>query len=535
MASLRIAVALFACATALSAASDAHEEASYLAHLAAKAEQSGETARAYVLYSQAYALDPTNLAWAVRIQSLGGAIAQDPNLRKEADKLKKEPKPEAPADYSIFGTVTKEQAAEALQPLPPTELQAGAGTRDFNLRGDARTLYEQVAKEYRLLVVFDSDFKPADQLHFQLDQADYRTALRVLQAATDSFITPVGDRLIFVASDTTAKRTEFERTVSVAIPIPETETPQELQEVATAVRATMDIRQLLVDTANRIFLVRDRVSKVRPAEALVESLMHPHAQVEIGVKLLTTDDSRSTTWGLSLPSSFPLVDFGHIGSSVASSSIPSGIMSFLSFGGGATFLGIGITNTQLFAEATKSITTNVFDANLVASDGQPATMTAGSKYPLVTSTFIATVPGGSLPPPTIQFEDLGLTLKITPHVHGTDEVTLDVEAQYELLGAQTANGVPTLDNRKYQSSVRLLTGQEAVITGLLTKTEARSLSGIAGLASVPIIGKMLSQNTNSTDRSDTLIVITPRLVSLPPDNNSPALLTGTETRPLSLL
>ncbi len=526
---------MLVCATALIAASDAHEEASYLAHEAAKAEQAGHTARAYVLYSQAYALDPTNLAWAVRVRSLGALITEDPTLRKEAAGLKKEPRPEAPADYSIFGTITPKDAAEALQPLPPTELQAAPGARDFHLRGDARTLYEQVANAFHLLVVFDTDFQPSGQLRFQLDQADYRTALRVLEAATDSFITPVADRLIFVAADTTAKRTQYERTVSVAIPIPETETPQELQEVATAVRATMDIRQLLVDTANRVFLIRDRVSKVRPAEALVESLMHPHPQVEIEVNLLTTDDSHSTTWGLQLPSSYPLVDFGHIARSIGSPAIPGGFLSFLGFGGGATFLGMGIAQTQLFAEATKSITTNMFDAHLVASEGKPAQLHVGSKYPLVTSTFIPTVQGGTLPPPTIQFEDLGLSLKITPHVHGTEEVTLDVEAQYELLGAQNANGVPTLDNRKYQSSVRLLTGEEAVIAGLLTKTEAHSLSGIAGLASVPVIGKMLSKNRSNSDRSDTLIVIRPRLMSLPPDNDAPALLTGTETRPLSLL
>ncbi|MGA2184513.1 MAG: type II and III secretion system protein [Bryobacteraceae bacterium] len=533
---LRLCIALVVFAASFAAASDASEAASQLARAATRAERKGDVARAYVLYSQAYALDPGNLAYGLRVHEFESVAKLDPGLKDKADAIRKEPKPDAGLDDSLFGEITAKDAAEARKPLPPTELKATPGLQDFDVRGDGKSLFEQVAKAFGLLVVFDSEYHPSPSTRFQMQQVDYRTALRSLEAATGSFVIPVADRLLFVLADTPAKRQQFERSVSVTVPIPETVNTQELQEVANAVRSTMDIQRVMVDTTNRIVLLRDRISKVRPAQVLLESLLRPHPQVEFEVDLLSMDDSSSLRWGAALPSSFPLINFGTIAKYVGASSIPSGFSSFLTFGGGATFLGIGVAEANLFANVTKSLTTTAFRAHLAASQGQPASLHVGSKYPMITSTFIATVSGSVLPPPTIQFEDLGFELKITPYVHGRNEVTLVVEAAYKLLGQVQANGIPIINDRKFESTVRLREGEWAVLTGLMTRTEAASLTGVVGLAEVPVVGRLLSNNTRDTARTNTLLVIKPRLLNLPPTEfPTPALVTGTETKPVSLL
>jgi general secretion pathway protein D len=532
----RLCIALLVFAGGLATASDASEAAAQLARAAAKAERKGDVARAYVLYSQAYALDPGNVAYGVRVHSFESVAALDPSLKEKADAIRKEPKPDAGPDGGLFGELTAADAADARKPLPPVELKAAPGLQDFDIRGDGKSLFEQVAKAFGLLVVFDSEYSPSPATRFQMERVDYRTTLRALEAATGTFIIPVADRLLFVVADTPAKRQQFERTVALTVPIPETESTQELQDVVNAVRSTMDIQRVVVDTANRIVLMRDRISKVRPAQALLESLMRPHPQVDFDVELLSMDGSTSLQWGLPLPNSFPLIDFGKIAGYIGASAIPSGASSFLTFGGGATFIGMGIADANLFANATKSLTTTEFHAHLVASEGQPATLHVGSKYPLITSTFIATVAGSTLPPPTIQFEDLGFELKITPYVHGRDEVTLVVEAAYTLLGQVNSNGVPAINNRKFESTVRLREGEWAVVTGLMSRTDAASLGGIAGLAGIPGLGRLLSNNTHDTDRTETMLVIKPRLLNLPPSEfHTPAVLTGTETKPISLL
>ena len=251
-------------------------------------------------------------------------------------------------DRTLFGTITDADLEEARKPLPPTRLQAEPGRRDYDFQGDSKALWEQVAAALHLKVLFDADYKPTRAFRFELTNADYREALHALQAATDSFLVPISQRLIFIANDSTQKRTEFERTAAVVVPFPEAISAQELQEVATSIRGVLDSQKLMVDTTRHLILIRDKVSKVRLAEKLLADLLRPRAQVTIDVEILTTDLSSSLSYGLSLPTSFALSSFLNR-ANLTNAYIPSGFSTFLAFGGGASLLGLGITNAQLFA------------------------------------------------------------------------------------------------------------------------------------------------------------------------------------------
>ena len=135
------------------------------------------------------------------------------------------------------------ELAEARRPLPPTELKAAGGRHDYDLIGDSKALWEQVAADLHLQVIFDTQYQPTKSFRFEIAGADYRVALRALEAATNSFLSPISQRLIFVANDTTQKRTEFERTAAMVIPFSESDSVQELQEIATSVRGVLDARR----------------------------------------------------------------------------------------------------------------------------------------------------------------------------------------------------------------------------------------------------------------------------------------------------
>jgi type II secretory pathway component GspD/PulD (secretin) len=115
-------------------------------------------------------------------------------------------------------------------------------------------------------------------------------------------------------------------------------------------------------------------------------------------------------------------------------------------------------------------------------------------------------------------------MKVTPYVHGMGEVSLAVEASFEVLTGQLVNSLPVIGRRSLNSQVRLQTGEWAVIGGLLNTTRSKALGGFLG------------QISTDNEDSNVLIGIRPRLLSLPPDQIvSHTLRMGTETRPFTPL
>jgi general secretion pathway protein D len=148
-------------------------------------------------------------------------------------------------------------------------------------------------------------------------------------------------------------------------------------------------------------------------------------------------------------------------------------------------------------------------------DGQVATFHVGQKYPVLTGGFLGPSTYGGLP--SFNFEDLGLVLKVTPHVHGMDEVSLEVDAEFKVLSGQSENGIPVISSRKLQSKVRVKEGEWGVISGLMTMSEALTISGVPGISTLPAIGRALRQTNRDVENTEVLVLMRPLLVDVPPD------------------
>jgi general secretion pathway protein D len=197
-------------------------------------------------------------------------------------------------------------------------------------------------------------------------------------------------------------------------------------------------------------------------------------------------------------------------------------------------IGIGIANAELFASMSRSSSRSLMRSTLRSVDGQTATLHVGERFPVITSGYYGDVPSGEdvyRPPPTVSFEDLGVVLNVTPHVHGTEEITLDVEAEYQVLAGESVNGIPVIANRTFQGTVRLANGEWAIMSGLVRESEMESIAGIAGLSQLPVLGPLFRRNTTEESSRQALLVLRPRLVYAPPaEFSTPEIWTGTETR-----
>jgi Flp pilus assembly secretin CpaC len=91
--------------------------------------------------------------------------------------------------------------------------------------------------------------------------------------------------------------------------------------------------------------------------------------------------------------------------------------------------------------------------------------------------------------------------------------------------------MPVISSRKIESKVRVREGEWGVISGLMTRSQALTISGIPGVSTLPVIGRALRQNNRDVEDTEVLLVMRPLLVDVPPDQFlTRTLWVGSETR-----
>ncbi len=530
-------------------ASPAAKPASRLYDLGVKAERAGAIAQAYLYYSEAAAANPGKTLYRERAAALASMAAAAGKMKfpaldaaggADAEPHVVDLRPEA-----VFDSITARELANDRQLLPPARLEPKPGIQDYSIDGDYKALFTQMASRLGVQVVFDNDFQPGHRIAFRLDGSSPREALHALEAATNSFVIPLGPRLFLAAPDTDAKRKELEQEETLSIPIPNVITAQEITEIGQAVKQAVGIEKIFWDGQANEIVIRDRVSRVLAAQSVLQDLISYRSQVAIDLQFIELDKTQMQEFGVDLQTSFPISFIGQVLTGTATTQSATAAASSLitlsqlaKFSVGQLF-GLGIANVNVIAEMSDARARNLLKTTLVTVENQKATFHSGEKYPVITSQFAGSVSSGgqiSSPAPSITFEDLGISLTVTPHAHDMDEISLDVDTEYKLLGAASVNNIPIINSRKLQSTIRMKNGQWALIAGLTSESSSRTVSGPAFLSNIPLLGHIISHFTGNKAKTYVIIAMRPRLLSTPPDQRvTRAVYVGTETRTVTPL
>jgi type II secretory pathway component GspD/PulD (secretin) len=199
---------------------------------------------------------------------------------------------------------------------------------------------------------------------------------------------------------------------------------------------------------------------------------------------------------------------------------------FAVFGGGLTLTGLEWNSTSVNMLLNSSDARLLDQLQLRVLDQEEATIRSGERYPIMTSSYSSLASSSSSTPtiPQIQYQDLGLTLKVKPHFDGENEVSLNLGLKLNSLAGSTINNIPVLNNREYAGVVSLRLGDSALVVSDMSKQDSLEISGLPGLSDIPGFQDTTNRQ-DTTDSMELVIVVTPHLVRLAhPETAAPMLL-----------
>lgn len=253
---------------------------------------------------------------------------------------------------------------------------------------------------------------------------------------------------------------------------------------------------------------------IRRAQVLIEAII---AEIttsnnkEVGVGLAvdgTQKESGALPAGLS--------NFAGVGDlllSVASGTSPTSLPSGLSFGvGGENSSGVRY-GALLRALQTDTNTNILSTPNIVTLDNEEAELIVGQNLPFVTGSFTGT---GSTNPQnpfqTIERQDVGLTLKVTPQINEGDTVQLVLEQEVSsVIPGTVEQGIATR-KRSIKTSVLVDDGGILILGGLIAEEVSDTKSKVPLLGDIPLIGFLFRTENTTKTKQNLMIFLRPTIL-----------------------
>jgi general secretion pathway protein D len=513
---------------------------------------------AYNFYKQAYDLKPKDLRYKasferLRFKAAATIVHHAQGLRDEG-KLQEalaEFQKAAQIDPSLF--IAQQELKRTLQMIndasnpppqaagPPNQLEKkirdAQGPVELapisnvpitvKLTEDTKVIYQTVGQLAGINVLFDPDYT-SRRIKVELNGVTLEEALEITALESKTFWRPVTANTIFVAQDNPAKRKELEQSVLKTFYLSNISQPTELQDVVNAIRAVLDVQRVQQLLSQNALVVRGTPDQIALAEKLVDDLDRARPEVVVDIAVLQVSKDKSRTLGMNWPTSATVALQSNINTTTATTNTTTGTTTTPSSNGGlelntlgnlnATDFQVTIPSANLSAVMSDSDTKTLQNPQVRALDNQKATLKIGERVPVATGSFQPGIGGVGINPlvnTQFQYLDVGVNIDVTPHVHADREVTLKISMEISSVINQASIGgisQPIIGQKKIEHEIRLKDGESSLIGGIFDDSQTRALSGIPGLAQIPILRYLFGQVTQDKSQDETVFAITPHII-----------------------
>src|SRR5262250_288519 len=491
----------------------AYEHTKFLAaaahvHRGQLLREGGKLDEAIVEFQKASAIDPSSF------------IAQQ-ELRRTQDMLNQAINP--PQAVAPLPNALRKRLAEASGPVELTSISNVPIT--LKSTEDTKVIYETVGKLAGINVLFDPDYT-SRKIRIDLNGVTLEEALGIIALESKTFWRPVTPNTIFVAQDNPAKRKELDQSVIKTFYLSNLSQAIELQDVVNAMRTLLEVQRIQQLQSQNAIIVRGTPDQIALAQKFVDDLDKAKPEVIIDVVVMQVSRDKNRTLGITPPTSTSISLNNNVnntttgtGSSSTGSGSSNGGINLNRIGNlNATDFTItipGITATAIMGDASTKIIQN---PQIRALDGQKATLKIGDRVPVATGSFQPGIGGVGINPlvnTQFQYLDVGVNIDITPRVHANGEVTLKITMDVSAVtGQQNIGGIsqPIIGQRKIEHEIRLKDGEANLLGGIMEDQQTKQLSGIPGLAQIPILKYLFGQTTQDHSENQIVFAIVPHII-----------------------
>ena len=489
---------------------------SRLATAAESARMAGDGKAAAELYQRAARLDENS----PRVQSGRQALERDAARRNQlaaAEKLIAEKK--YPAAQEIASRIAIEdpqgrevralqrrldEAAAPLQELAQFRPEARRLTLDFR-EANLRSIFEVISRAANVNFIFDRDVRPDLKASLVVKDTSVAEIVDVLLLTSQLDKKALNDNTLIVFPNTAAKKREYQELFVRAFYL----TNADAKQVVNLIRTMVKTRDLYVDEKLNLIVMKDTPEAIRLAERLVATSDIAEPEVMLEVEVLEIATTKLENLGIRWPTQISLsavgaagtvgqltkTEFDNLNSSLIRVNLPNPLLT-LNFG------------------RTDGVVNLLANPRIRVKNREKAKIHVGDRVPVITSTAGA---AGNFVSQSVSYLDVGLKLEVEPNITLDDEVSIKVQLEVSSITREINSGAAgtlayQIGTRNASTILRLRDGEAQVLAGLIRDDERRTSDGVSGLSQFPVLGRLFSNRTTDTNKTEIALVITPRIV-----------------------
>jgi general secretion pathway protein D len=385
-----------------------------------------------------------------------------------------------------------------------------------------KTVFELISRNTGLNFIFDKDVKPDLRTTIFVRNTSIEEIIRFILVTNQLERKFLNENTILVYPNTPAKIKEYQELIVKSFYLANAD----VKQTANMIRSLVKTKDVFIDEKVNLLVMRDTRDAVRMAEKLIATQDLAEPEVMLEVEVMEVSSSIIRNLGVRYPNQ---VSYSIVGAAGTAGSLM--LPEWLNRSAG--LYRISVTDPLLIINLKDQLSR----ANLLANprirvkNRDKAKIHIGDKVPVITTTSTAT----GFVSTSASYIDIGLKLDVEPNIFLEDEVGIKIglEVSNIVKEVPTAGGGLTyqIGTRNASTVLRLKDGETQILAGLINDDERKAADRVPGLGELPVIGRLFSSQSDTIDKKEIVLLITPRVVRniARPEVGVTEFLSGTES------